>query len=190
MSYKLNEPKPEYSPFSLIRFELKNNAPAGVFVGTCVDINIVENFTEKSYDGVGLQTNTKITFLFGFLDDAGTQFFVQSWPENFKDNPKANLMKFLKSWLNKQLPSNFEVANLIGEPATITVTKKKSASTGTEYSQISSIAPPFSEEAILKIPCPSEFELPGDRKMEIPHASLKAQKFPENKPVEKKGGPF
>ena len=164
----INQDDTKYSPFELIQFDINANAPAGVHLAMCVDIIYQEGFTEKGYDGLGVQTKNKIVFLFGIIVE-GKQFFQATWDYNFSHSEKGNFIKFLKQWTGENnIPKGMNTDSLIGKFATITITDKKSINTGTVYSNLHSIAPPMDEEGVKSFPGVSDFKLHGERRTPIP----------------------
>jgi len=173
----LNKPKVEYSPYELLKFDIKANAPEGIQNAVCVDILEVNNFVEKAFEAEGTVTKNKIVFLFGFIDDEGVQRFVQTYAFNISDSPKSKLIGFIRKWLGEQIPVGFESNQLIGKKATITVFQRMSKKSGVKYSTIEGITPVVDKEKIATIPSVAKFVLHGDRRTAIP-----AEAYAEDQP--------
>lgn len=110
------------------RFEIEALAPAGTHIATCLDINDQFNVQRPNFDNPALMESRDVTrFLFGFRTPNGKTHLIESFEFRISGSPKANLMKFLASWLGRPPEFGWDYCELKGEGALIEVAHKATA---------------------------------------------------------------
>lgn len=124
------------------RFEIEALAPAGTHIATCLDINDQFGVQRPNFDNPALMEARDVTrFLFGFRTPDGGHHLVESFEFRISGSPKANLMKFLASWLGRPPEFGWDYCELKGEGALIEVTRKASTDGVRTFANITAIQP-------------------------------------------------
>jgi hypothetical protein len=124
----------------------KKTAPQGAHIGRCYQIIDLGTTEDKKFGG----RKRKVQFLFElpnelatFDDSKGEQPFYVRTSMTLSMSEKANLRKFIESWIGKSMTdreaSNFEIMDLLGTPAMLNVSHRVT-DVGT-FANIMSISP-------------------------------------------------
>ena len=124
----------------------KKTAPQGAHIGRCYQIIDLGTTEDKKFGG----RKRKVQFLFElpnelavFDESKGEQPFYVRTSMTLSMSEKANLRKFIESWIGKSMTdkeaSNFEIMDLLGIPAMLNVAHR-TTDAGT-FANIMSISP-------------------------------------------------
>jgi hypothetical protein len=124
----------------------KKTAPQGAHIGRCYQIIDLGTTEDKKFGG----RKRKVQFLFElplelevFDETKGAQPYYVRTSMTLSMSEKANLRKFIESWIGKSMTdreaSNFEIMDLLGLPALLNITHRVTE-TGT-YANILGISP-------------------------------------------------
>ena len=124
----------------------KKTAPQGAHIGRCYQIVDLGTTEDKKFGG----RKRKVQFLFElpnelevFDDSKGAQPYYVRTSMTLSMSEKANLRKFIESWIGKPMidreASNFEIMDLLGMPAMLNITHR--VTDGGTFANIMSISP-------------------------------------------------
>jgi hypothetical protein len=124
----------------------KKTAPQGAHIGRCYQIVDLGTMEDKKFGG----RKRKVQFLFElpnelevFDESKGAQPYYVRTSMTLSMSEKANLRKFIESWIGKPMTdreaSNFEIMDLLGMPAMLNITHR--VTDGGTFANIMSISP-------------------------------------------------
>ena len=149
-------------PKSNSSFGIKDSAPKGTYVCTCLLVRDEFGVMRKKFQAEELVKTDITRFLFGFVHKSGKQFFVESKEMKISSYPKSALFAFLKSWLGEPPKVGWDYCSLIGSGALVTVEHTPSQKNpGQFWSNIASVAPVM-DDLTSKIVPVSSFVIPGE----------------------------
>lgn len=124
------------------RFEIEALAPAGTHIATCLEINDQFGVQRPNFDNPFILEPRDVTrFLFGFRTPDGGRYLVESFEFRISGSPKANLMKFLASWLGRRPEFGWDYCELKGQGALIEVARKASTDGVRTFANITALQP-------------------------------------------------
>ncbi len=148
-------------PKSNSGFGIKESAPKGTYICTCLLVRDEFGVMRKKYQSEELAKTDVTRFLFGFVHKTGKQYFVETKEMKISSDPKSALFAFLKSWLGEPPKVGWDYCTLIGSGALITVELTPSPKNpGQFYSNIGSIAPVMDDLKSKIVPV-TAYALPG-----------------------------
>ena len=148
-------------PKSNSGFGIKDSAPKGTYICTCLLVKDEFGVMRKKYQSEELAKTDVTRFLFGFVHKSGKQFFVETKEMKISSDPKSSLFAFLKSWLGEPPKVGWDYCSLIGSGALVTVEHAPSSKNpGQFFSNIASIAPVMDDLTSKIVPI-STFIMPG-----------------------------
>jgi uncharacterized protein (DUF2249 family) len=122
--------------------------PAGNYPARCYSMLHIGTIEENIMGDIKRLNRVNITWELPtetrvFKEENGEQPMVISQEFTLSMNEKANLRKFLESWIGKgfteEEAKNFDITKLLGKPCMLSIIHKKSQK-GSEYAIISSVA--------------------------------------------------
>lgn len=155
-------------PKSNSGFGIKESAPKGTYICTCLLVKDEFGVMRKKYQSEELAKTDVTRFLFGFVHKSGKQFFVETREMKISSDPKSALFAFLKSWLGEPPKVGWDYCSLIGSGALVTVEHTPSAKNpGQFFSNIGSIAPVMDDLKSKIVPV-AAFAIPGETASQEP----------------------
>ncbi|XHR30382.1 MAG: hypothetical protein ACFUZC_07435 [Chthoniobacteraceae bacterium] len=148
-------------PKSNSGFGIKESAPKGTYICTCLLVRDEFGVMRKKYQSEELAKTDVTRFLFGFVHKTGKQYFVETKEMKISSDPKSALFAFLKSWLGEPPKVGWDYCTLIGSGALVTVELTPSSKNpGQFFSNIGSIAPVMDDLKSKIVPV-TAYTLPG-----------------------------
>ncbi len=131
------------STYRLFEYEQEQEGlpPKGTFAATIIDI--VDKFKVERPKFENREQMEKVdltSFLFGFRDEQGRRWKVDSKPMRISGNPKSALFAFLKSMTGEAPVMGTDYCEHKGRKVLVTVDHNTS-NAGTEYGSIAAVSP-------------------------------------------------
>ena len=114
--------------------------PAGTYLAVCTDVIDLYGVKRKKYQSEETEDVDVTRFVFGVKTKSGALHKIATREMKISGSPKANLVKFIKSWTGEQPKPNQNTEDFRGKGAQITVVEE-AGNNGKTYRNIGSIAP-------------------------------------------------
>lgn len=114
--------------------------PTGTYLAVCLDVLDLYGVERNKYQSEEKELQDVTRFVFGVKTKGNGLHKIATKEMKISGSPKANLVKFLKSWTGEQPKGGWDTSEMIGKGAQITVVAEE-ARNGKTYRNIGSIAP-------------------------------------------------
>ena len=147
---KLEQPK-------MSGFSIEALAPIGQHIAVCLRIEDVFGVERKKFQSEELEKRDVTRFLFGFLDQNGIPYLVQTFEFAISGASGSNLVKFLTAWLGRTPEYGWDYCELQGTGAMISVDHKVSKGQPPKTYSVINGTFPVPPQMVPHVPDPSVF---------------------------------